>query len=260
MRDFPVAMTVAGSDSGGGAGVQADLKSFASLGVHGTSVITCVTAQNPRSVRSVQACSVRIVRQQLEAIFEELRPVAAKTGMLYSTPIIRAVADFFRHRQPVPLVVDPVMVSSSGTPLLKPAAIKTLLAELLPLAVLVMPNLPEAEVLVGRKLRSVEDMRWAARTLHERFGCATLVKGGHLRGFREAVDVFYDGQGELLLSAPFVRGLRTHGTGCTYSAAVTGYLARGLPLAQAVGQAKEYITQAISHSRRVRGHSVLNHP
>src|SRR5258706_16449279 len=119
--------------------------------------------------------------------------------MLYSTPIIRAVADFFRRRQPVPLVVDPVMVSTSGTPLLKPAAIKTLLTELLPLAMLVMPNLPEAVILVGRKLRSVEDMRWAARTLHERFGCATLVKGGHLRGFCEAVDIFYDGREELLL-------------------------------------------------------------
>ena len=259
MRDIPVAMTVAGSDSGGGAGIQADLKTFASLGVHGTSVITCVTAQNPRSVRSVEACSVRIVRQQLEAIFEELRPVAAKTGMLYSTPIIRAVADFFRDGQPVPLVVDPVMVSTSGTPLLKPAAIKTLLAELLPLAVLVMPNLPEAEVLVGRKLRSVEDMRWAARMLHGQFGCATLVKGGHLRGFREAVDIFYDGREELLLSAPFVRGLRTHGTGCTYSTAVTGYLARGLPLAQAVRRAKEYITQAIARRQIVGGHSVLNH-
>src|SRR5712671_3512900 len=110
MREIPVAMTIAGSDSGGGAGIQADLKTFASLGVHGTSVITCVTAQNPRSVRSVEACSVGIVRQQLEAVFEELHPAAAKTGMLYSTPIIRAVADFFRRRQPVPLVVDPVMV------------------------------------------------------------------------------------------------------------------------------------------------------
>jgi hydroxymethylpyrimidine/phosphomethylpyrimidine kinase len=258
MRDIPVALTVAGSDSGGGAGIQADLKTFASLGVHGTSVITCVTAQNPRSVRNVEACSVRIVRQQLEAVFEELRPLAVKTGMLYSTTIIRAVADFFRHDQLVPLVVDPVMVSTSGTQLLKPTAVKTLLTELLPLAVLVMPNLPEAEVLVGRKLRSVEDMRWAARTLHERFGCATLVKGGHLRGFREAADIFYDGREELLLSAPFVRGLRTHGTGCTYSAAVTAYLARGMPLAKAVRRAKEYITQAIARSKRVGGHSVLN--
>jgi hydroxymethylpyrimidine/phosphomethylpyrimidine kinase len=222
-------------------------------------VITCVTAQNPKSVRGVEACSVGIVRQQLEAVFEELRPAAAKTGMLFSTPIIHAVADFLRHRGPVPLVVDPVMVSTSGTPLLKPAATKTLLMELLPLATLVMPNLPEAEILAGRKLRSIEDMRWAARNLNERFGCAALVKGGHLRGFREAVDIFYDGRQELLLSAPFVRGLRTHGTGCTYSAAVTGYLARGHSLVQAVQRAKEYITQAIARSQRAHGHSVLNH-
>src|SRR5437879_5257905 len=118
-RAIPAALTIAGSDSGGGAGIQADLKTFASLGVHGTSVVTCVTAQNPRSVKSVQACSARIVRQQLEAVFEELHPVAAKTGMLYSTPIIRAVADFFRRARPISLVVDPVMVSTSGTPLLK---------------------------------------------------------------------------------------------------------------------------------------------
>src|SRR5439155_26972902 len=184
---------------------------------------------------------------------------AAKTGMLYSTPIIRAVADFFSHRRSLPHVVDPVMVSTSGTPLLKQGAIKTLLAELLPIATLVMPNLPEAEIIVARRLRSVEDMRWAARTLHERFGCAALVKGGHLRGGREAVDIFYDGRDELLLSAPFVRGLRTHGTVCAYSAAVTGYLARGLPLPQAAAQAKKYITQAIVRSQRAGEHSVLNH-
>src|SRR6266568_803265 len=205
------ALTIAGSDSGGGAGIQADLKTFASLGVHGTSVITCVTAQNPRRVKGIQVCNVRSVRQQLEAIFEELRPAAAKTGMLYSTPIIRAVADFFRRCQPFPLVVDPVMVSTSGTPLLKAGATKTLLAELFPLATLVMPNLPEAEIIVGRTLKSVEDMRRAARMLHERFGCAAVVKGGHLRGLRDAADIFYDGRQELLLSAPFIRGLRTHG-------------------------------------------------
>ncbi len=176
---LPVALTIAGSDSGGGAGIQADLKTFAALGVHGTSAITCITAQNPAGVRGIQACSVEIVRGQMEAVFEELPPAAVKTGMLYSAPIIRAVAALCRRHRGLPLVVDPVMVSTSGAQLLKPAAVKALCAELLPLATLVTPNLDEAEILVGEKLTSVEDLRAAARELHKRFGCAALVKGGH---------------------------------------------------------------------------------
>ena len=160
---LPVALTIAGSDSGGGAGIQADLKTFAALGVHGTSAITCITAQNPKGVYGIQACSADIVRRQIEAVFDELRPAAVKTGMLYSAPIIRVVAEFFRRRPRVPLVVDPVMVSTSGAQLLKPAAVKALCAELLPLATLVTPNLDEAEILVGEKLSSVADLRAAAR-------------------------------------------------------------------------------------------------
>jgi hydroxymethylpyrimidine/phosphomethylpyrimidine kinase len=257
-QQLPAALTIAGSDSGGGAGIQADLKTFASLGVHGTSAITCLTAQNPKGVYGIQACSPEVVRQQLVAVFDELRPAAVKTGMLYSAPIIRTVADFLRRERDVPLVVDPVMVSTSGARLLKPAAIRTLCVELLPLARLVTPNLQEAEILIGSSLRSVEDLRLAAKALQQRFGCAALVKGGHLRGLKEAVDICFDGREELLLSAPFVQGVSTHGTGCTYSAAVTGYLARGLSLSQAVQRAKEYITQAITHSCQVAGHSVLN--
>ena len=255
---LPVTLTIAGSDSGGGAGIQADLKTFASLGVHGTSAITCITAQNPEGVRGIQACSVEIVRCQIEAVFDELPPAAVKTGMLYAAPIIRVVAEFFHRHQRVPLVVDPVMVSTSGAQLLKPVAVKTLCAELLPLATLVTPNLDEAEILVGEKLTSVTDLRAAARELHRRFGCAALVKGGHLRGLKEAVDIFYDGRQELLLSAPFIRGVSTHGTGCTYSAAIAGRLARGCSLPRAVQQAKEYITQAIAQSQTSAGHSVLN--
>ena len=255
---LPVALTIAGSDSGGGAGIQADLKTFAALGVHGTSAITCITAQNPGGVRGIQACSVDIVRQQVEAVFEELRPAAVKTGMLYSAPIIRVVAVFFRGRARLPLVVDPVMVSTSGAQLLKPAAVKALCAELLPLAALVTPNLDEAEILVGERLTSVADLRAAAWELHKRFGSAALVKGGHLRGLREAVDIFYDGRQELLLSAPFIRGVSTHGTGCTYSAAIAGHLALGCALSKAVQRAKEYITQAIAQSRTAAGQSVLN--
>jgi hydroxymethylpyrimidine/phosphomethylpyrimidine kinase len=258
-RDIPVALTIAGSDSGGGAGIQADLKTFASLGVHGTSAITCITAQNPRSVRGIEPCSPAIVRIQIEAVFDELRPAAAKTGMLYSVANIRTVAEFFRLRGSPPLVVDPIMVSTSGTRLLEPAGIRALCAELLPLARLVTPNIHEAQVLTGETLRSLEDLRAAAKELHQRFGCAVVVKGGHLRGYKVAADIFFDGREELLLTAPFVRGVHTHGTGCTFSAAVTAHLARGASLARAVRGAKDYITKAISRRARVAGHDVLNH-
>lgn len=255
---LPIALTIAGSDSGGGAGIQADLKTFASLGVHGTSAITCITAQNPRGVLGIQPCRPDMVRKQIEAVFTELPPAAVKTGMLYSADILRVVSRFFQRGPRPPLVVDTVMVATSGTRLLKPSAIELLKRELLPLATLVTPNLDEAEILVAKKLRSVEDLRGAARELRGRFGCAALVKGGHLRGLREAVDLFYDGKHELLLSAPYVRGVSTHGTGCTYSAAIAGYLARGCSLLQAVQQAKEYITQAIAQSQFAAGHSLLN--
>jgi len=209
-------------------------------------------------VYGIQACSAEIVRRQIKAVFDELRPAAVKTGMLYSAPIIRVVVESLRRHRGVPLVVDPVMVSTSGARLLKPAAVKALCAELLPLAAVVTPNLDEAEILVGEKLCTVEDLRTAARELHRRFGCAALVKGGHLRGLREAVDIFYDGRQELLLSAPFVRGVSTHGTGCTYSAAIAGYLAQGCSLPKAVERAKEYITQAIGRSQIAGGNSILN--
>lgn len=251
------ALTVGGSDSGGGAGIQADLKTFQALGVHGTSVITCVTAQNPKRVLGVEACSPSMVQRQLQAVFEELPPAAAKTGMLYSVETIRVVARFIR-RQAVLLVVDPVMVATSGRRLLRREAVRALAQELLPLARLITPNLPEAEVLTGQHLRSVEDLRRAARLLHRRFGCAALVKGGHLHGLRQAIDIFYDGRDELLLEAPFVRGVKTHGTGCTCSAAIAAGLARGLGLPRAVQQAKEFVTQAIAHRQVTSGHEVLN--
>jgi hydroxymethylpyrimidine/phosphomethylpyrimidine kinase len=260
-KRLPIALTIAGSDSGGGAGIQADLKAFASLGVHGTSAITCLTAQNPRRILAIQPARPEIVRQQIEAVFAELRPDAVKTGMLYSAGIIAAVVKFFRRlprRQRMPLVVDPVMIATSGAQLLERSAVRLLQIELLPLATLATPNLPEAEVLVGRKLRNLEDLRLAAKRIHARFGCAALVKGGHLRGGREAADIFFDGRNELLLTAPFIRGVSTHGTGCTYSAAVAGFLARGSTLPDAVVSAKEYITQAIAESRRARGHFMLN--
>ena len=257
-RGIPIALTIAGSDSGGGAGVQADLKTFAALGVHGASVITCITAQNPGVVHAIQPVSARLIQKQLEAVFEELPPGAVKTGMLFSTRTVRIVVDFFKHGNRPPLIVDPVMVATSGASLLKPSAARLIQKELLPLARLVTPNLIEAGVLLGRKLRSAEDQRRAAREIHSRYGCGALVKGGHWRGTRQAVDIFFDGHTELLLQAPFIRGVATHGTGCTCSAAVAASIALGQSVPKAVVTAKEFITRAISQSRRIGKHSVLN--
>jgi hydroxymethylpyrimidine/phosphomethylpyrimidine kinase len=254
-RRQPIALTIAGSDSGEGAGIQADLKAFAALGVHGTSTIT---AQNPKDVRGVQATEAKMVRQQIEAVFAELPPGAVKTGMLFSTEIIREVVRFCAHGRRPPLIVDPVMVATSGARLLEPVAVRVMIEELLPLAALVTPNRHEAEILLGRGLSSPEDLRLAAREITARFGCPALVKGGHLRGLNEAADFFYDGRTELLLTAPFVRGVSTHGTGCTYSAAIAAHLALGRDLVSAVRLAKEFITRSIARSRRVAGHWVLD--
>jgi hydroxymethylpyrimidine/phosphomethylpyrimidine kinase len=257
----PIALTVAGSDSGGGAGIQADLRTFHSLGVHGVCAITCITAQNPAAVLGVQPCKPDMVRSQIEAVLAELPPSAVKTGMLYSKEIIRVVAELF-SRGPRPLlVVDPVMIATSRASLLKSSALSTLLDKLLPLATLVTPNLDEAGVLMGGKaLNSVEDMRRSARWIQEQFGCAALVKGGHLSGLKDAIDIFYDGKNEWLLSAPFIRGIATHGTGCTYSAAITALLASGHSLAQSVRSAKDYITTAVALSSFPGGHAVLGTP
>ena len=252
---LPVALTIAGSDSGGGAGIQADLKTFAALGVHGTSAIACLTAQNPKRVLAVEPCSPKMLRQQIEAVFEELSPAAVKTGMLFSAQNISVVADFFRNsklkNKNLKLVVDPVFISTSGAKLLETAALKTLKEKLLPLAALVTPNLDEVEILAGQKISSPEDLRSAARTIHSRYGCAVLVKGGHLKNSLMAIDVFFDGETELLLSAPFVKGVSTHGTGCTYSAAICAALALGHGLPHAVEIGKNLITAAIADSYRI---------
>lgn len=257
-KNMPVALSVAGSDSGGGAGIQADLQTFAALGVHGTTAIACLTAQNPREVKGVQPAWPRMLRQQLEAVFEELPPAAMKTGMLYSRSLMEVVADFLEmHGVNVPLVVDPVMVATSGARLLRANAVRLMQERLLKRATLVTPNTMEAELLWGREVKSVEDLRSVARWLHERHGCAALVKGGHLKGLKVAVDVLFDGRDQWLLEAPWVRGVSTHGTGCTYSAAITAGLAKGLGLLEAVSQAKDFITHAIAHSQRMGRHQVL---
>ena len=222
-------------------------------------MITCLTAQNPKRVLGVQPTAPDFVTLQLEAVFAELPPRAIKTGMLFSAEIIDAVVSFLQGQKgKCPLVVDPVMVATSGALLLEKSAIKALCTELLSLADLVTPNIPETEVLAEMSVTEPEDLRAAARKLHSQFGCAVLLKGGHLRDANEALDIFYDGKTELLLRAPFVRGVSTHGTGCTYSAAIAAYCALGKPLAEAVGLAKHYITRAIASSVRVQSHYALD--
>ena len=199
-----------------------------------------------------------MIRQQIEAVFAELPPRSVKTGMLFSRSIIRVVVEWFRDQRRPPLVVDPVMVATSGAQLLRPLAIKALHDELLPLARIVTPNLDEAAILTGRPLRSVEDLHWAADQIVRRYGCAALIKGGHLRGMQQAVDLLRDGREELVLEAPFVRGVLTHGTGCVFSAAIAAHLALGRSLRQAVSMAKDHVTQAIAHSVRIGRHFTLN--
>jgi len=256
LKKLPVALTIAGSDSGGGAGIQADLKTFSALAVHGASVIACLTAQNPARVLAVEPVSPKMLLRQLQAIFQEIPPSAIKTGMLYSIENIRTVADFLKGKE-VPLVVDPVMVSTSGAMLLRPGALKCLKEKLLPLAALVTPNLAEAEILGSCKISSVEDMDGAARKIHSRFGCAVLLKGGHLPGAHRATDIFYDGKTALVLKAPLIKRVRTHGTGCVYSAAICASLAMGQDLRQSVQSGKRFITRAIQNSYRIGKHFAL---
>ncbi|MDC0143487.1 bifunctional hydroxymethylpyrimidine kinase/phosphomethylpyrimidine kinase [Verrucomicrobia bacterium] len=237
----PVVLTIAGSDSCGGAGIQADLRVFAALGVRGVSVVTAVTAQSPKIVRAVEGVKVEMVREQLTAVFEGNKPKAAKTGMLLTARNVEVVAEWFVKRR-LPLVVDPVMLSTSGAMLLKPSAVKVIQKKLLPVAKLVTPNVPEAEALTGLRIREPEDLRTAARALFEKYGCAVLVKGGHLRGLNEAVDVLFDGREEWLFSLPRVKGRGMHGTGCVYSAAITAGLVKGLSLPKSVEQGKEFVT------------------
>jgi hydroxymethylpyrimidine/phosphomethylpyrimidine kinase len=254
-----VALTIAGSDSGGGAGVQADLKTFAALGVHGTSAVTCITAQNPTGVLAIQACTPNIVRRQIEAVFAELPPAAVKTGMLFSADIIRVVVNFFRSGKRPPLIVDPVMIATSGARLLDKSGIELLREKLLPLAALVTPNLSEAQALAGCRIAEPEDLRLAARLIQKKFDCAVLVKGGHLPDTSEAIDIFYDGRTELLLSAPRRKGIALHGAGCTCSAAVAAYCALGDALPKAVERAKTFITRAIAQCRQTGSHFVFHH-
>lgn len=253
----PCALTIAGSDSGAGAGIQADLKTFAALGVYGLSALTAVTAQNTWEVRAVAALAPEMVQAQIEAVLEDMGASAVKTGMLANTAIIQAVA-WCMARWQLPLVVDPVMVAKGRDHLLEPEAVVALRAMLLPLALVVTPNLPEAEVLSGLRVRTLEEMREAARALHALGPRYVVIKGGHASG--KPVDVCFDGKGFMELSAERVQTSHTHGTGCTFSAAITAFLARGQGVEEALRNAKEYITGALQHAPGIgRGHGPVEH-
>ncbi len=252
------ALTIAGSDSGAGAGLQADLKTFAALGVYGTSVVTAITAQNTTGVTRVLETPASVVAAQIDAVLEDIGADAVKTGMLANARIIRVVAGKVREHRIERLVVDPVMVATSGHRLLQENAVQALKTHLFPLATIVTPNLPEAQALTGTAGTSVNAIRDMARRMVDMGARSVVVKGGHRRG--AADDVFHDGKVFRVFSAPRVRTKHTHGTGCTYSAALACALAQGKPVDAAVAEAKEFITQAISHAFSIgRGHSPVHH-
>jgi hydroxymethylpyrimidine/phosphomethylpyrimidine kinase len=254
-----IALTIAGSDSGGGAGIQADLKTFQQFGVFGTSVVVAITAQNTRGVRAVEIVPEPMVAAQLIALAEDLPPAALKTGMLATTEIVETVADAVHRYGWRPLVVDPVMIATSGDRLLHPEAEAAIRARLLPLAALVTPNLDEASLLTGREVRTVVQMEDAGRALLQAGAGAALVKGGHGTG-DEVTDVLVTHEGIQRYEHPRLATTSTHGTGCTLSAAVTAGLALGHPLEHAVRDALDYTWRAIEHAPGLgTGHGPLNH-
>ena len=249
-RSVPVALTIAGSDSSAGAGAQADLKTFGSLGVYGLTAITCVVAETPGKVERIQAVTADVVATQIMLLLEHFPVAAIKTGLLHSGEIVSQVATILRkHKtgdgQRIPLVVDPVMVATSGDLLLKKEAIQVYENELFPLAAVVTPNLDEAATLLGEPIGDLDGLRTAGQELATRYGVPVLLKGGHLQSDL-AVDFLCINRGVVEFSAPFVPGVHTHGTGCTYSAAIAAGLASGLPLEESVRRGKQFVTAAIA--------------
>ena len=256
------ALTIAGSDSGGGAGIQADLKTFAAFGVFGTSAITALTAQNTVGVEGVYAIPPEFVARQIDAVVKDIGAHATKTGMLTNSRIIEAVAAKIVEHGLRPLVVDPVMVAKSGDALLEPEARDTLISSLLPLATVVTPNLPEAEVLCGFPITDMEGMRRAALAIHARGPRCVVVKGGHLEGTRFSTDLFYDGERFEELSNARIDTRNTHGTGCTFASAIAARLALGDEMLDAVRAAKRYVSGILAASAGLqigRGHGPMNH-
>jgi hydroxymethylpyrimidine/phosphomethylpyrimidine kinase len=244
----PIALSVAGSDCSAGAGIQADLKTFAALGVYGLTAVTCVVAEVPRKVSRIEPVTTRMVREQIEVLLKNFRIGAIKTGLLCSAEIVCAVAQTIQDgkkkaARSIPFVVDPVMIATSGDNLLEPEAVEAYENNLFPLATLITPNLDEAALLLETKIDQ-KQIKSAAKALAKKYGVSILLKGGHLRG-DNAIDLLFH-NGELTeFSAPFVRGVATHGTGCTYSAAITAGLASGFSLERTIARAKKFVTESI---------------
>lgn len=257
MNTYPIALTIAGSDSGGGAGIQADLKTFQANGVFGTSAITCVTAQNPSGVTSIAELPLENIEKQILAVLDFFPVSSAKTGMLFTKEIIQAVTRIMKNRN-FPLVVDPVMVATSGAKLLQDDAIDSMQKELLPICDLITPNADEASLLLGFDVTR-ENMREASKELFEHFHVPALLKGGHLEKGGTVVDVLYDGKDYYEFETKYIFNKSTHGTGCTYSAAIAAQLAKRLPLKEAIQNAKEYLFKAIEQSLDVGKVTTLNH-
>jgi hydroxymethylpyrimidine/phosphomethylpyrimidine kinase len=263
-RQISVALTIAGSDSSAGAGIQADLKTFSALGVYGVTAVTCVVAEIPGKVARIEPLSSEMVRAQIEVLAKNFPIAAIKTGLLCSAEIISTVARAIVDLTPkVPLVVDPVMIATSGDRLLEPDAIQIYERELFPFATLITPNLDEAAELLGQKIQDRQTMERAARALSEKYGGAVLLKGGHLLA-EQAVDLLFANGKLVEFAAPFVHDVATHGTGCVYSAAITAGLATGLALDDAIARAKEFVSASIAQrlrwvSRSGENLDALNH-
>ena len=258
MAQTPVALTIAGSDSSAGAGIQADLKTFSAFGVYGLTAVTCVVAETPGCVSKIEPVSSAMVGEQIEVLLRSFPVAAMKTGLLFSAEIIAKIARTLRGHRSIPLVIDPVMVATSGDALLRDDAIESYERDLFPLARLLTPNLNEAARLLGRPIGDLAAMREAGAILAEKYGVAILLKGGHLAG-DQAIDLLFLGGNAIEFSAPFSRGIATHGTGCTYSAAITAGLAGGLSLEEAVRRGKEFVTAAIAQHHAWNGLHALNH-
>ncbi len=238
------ALTIAGSDCSGGAGIQADLKTMTMNGVYAMSAITALTAQNTTGVRAIQESAPEFMKQQLDAVFEDIFPDAVKIGMVANSELIRVIADRLRYYDAKNIVVDPVMVATSGSALMKNDAVQTLIDELLPIAILVTPNIPEAEILSGLTIKNEEDMIAAAKKIGDTYHCSVLLKGGH--SINDANDLLY-AEGELVwFAGKRIDNPNTHGTGCTLSSAIAANLAKGLSLTESVQRAKAYISGALS--------------
>jgi hydroxymethylpyrimidine/phosphomethylpyrimidine kinase len=261
-RTVPVALTIAGSDSSAGAGIQADLKTFSALGVYGLTAVTCVVAEIPGRVSRIEPLNAQIVREQIEVLFANFPISAIKTGLLCSSKTISTVAQSIGDQR-IPLVIDPVMIATSGDVLLNPDAVELYEKELFPLATLLTPNLDEASRLLGERIQDCQSMERAARTLSEKYKASILLKGGHLAG-ETAIDLLFHRGKITAFAAPFVRDVVTHGTGCTYSAAITAGLASGLSLENSIKRAKKFVTKSIRRHLRWKTKSgrkihALNH-